>query len=160
MADVLISGGGLAGSALAILLGRRGLKVELFERGRFPREKPCGEGLMPAGVAVLNRLGVAEAVGGATFHGVRYHVRNRIAEGRFPVTGGLPVFGYGQRRKHLDQVLFRTAAGVPGVTAYTEARVNARLREHGHVVGLLVNGVPHRAPLTVAADGAIRAYAI
>jgi len=46
MADVLISGGGLAGSTLAILLGRRGLRV---------KEKTCGEGMMPAGVAVLNR---------------------------------------------------------------------------------------------------------
>ncbi len=73
MADVLISGAGVAGSTLAILLGRRGLQVELFERGHFPREKPCGEGLMPAGVAVLNRLGVGEAVGGAPFYGVRYH---------------------------------------------------------------------------------------
>jgi flavin-dependent dehydrogenase len=37
MADVLISGGGVAGSTLAILLGRRGFLVELFERGHFPR---------------------------------------------------------------------------------------------------------------------------
>jgi menaquinone-9 beta-reductase len=154
MADVLISGGGLAGSALAILLGRRGLRVELFECGRFPKEKPCGEGMMPGAVAVLNRLGVAEAVGGAPFCGVRYHVRNRIAEGKFPVTAGLPVFGYGQRRKHLDEVLFRTAAGVPGVTAHMGARVNAPVKEDGRVVGLLVNGEPHRAPLIVAAAGA------
>src|SRR5215471_8789653 len=73
MTDVLIVGGGIAGSALAILLGRQGLSVELFERGRFPKEKACGEGLMPAGVGVLERLGVAEAVGGAPFYGVRYH---------------------------------------------------------------------------------------
>jgi hypothetical protein len=68
MADVLISGGGVAGSALAILLGRRGPQVELFERYCFPKEKPCGEGLMPAGVAVLYRLGVGEAVGDAPFY--------------------------------------------------------------------------------------------
>ena len=48
MPDVLIAGGGIAGSALAIQLGRRGVRIELFERGRFPKEKPCGEGLMPA----------------------------------------------------------------------------------------------------------------
>src|SRR5713101_7712048 len=78
MADVLISGGGVAGSTLAILLGRRGLQVGLFERGRFPKEKPCGEGLMPAGVAVLNRLGVGEAVGGAPFYGVRYHFGKHV----------------------------------------------------------------------------------
>jgi 2-polyprenyl-6-methoxyphenol hydroxylase-like FAD-dependent oxidoreductase len=63
MADVLISGGGVAGSTVAILLGRSGLQVELFEHCHFPREKPCGEGLMPAGVAVLNRLGLGETVG-------------------------------------------------------------------------------------------------
>ena len=51
MTDILIAGGGLAGSAVAIQLGRMGLSVELFERGDFPKEKPCGEGLMPAGVA-------------------------------------------------------------------------------------------------------------
>lgn len=55
--DVLIAGGGLVGSAVAIHLGRLGISAELFERGRFPKEKPCGEGLMPAGVAALKHWG-------------------------------------------------------------------------------------------------------
>ena len=50
VADVLIAGGGIAGATLAVLLGRAGLRVEIYEERRFPREKPCGEGLMPAGV--------------------------------------------------------------------------------------------------------------
>lgn len=108
--DVLIAGGGIAGSTSAILLGRRGPSVELFEQGHFPKEKPCGEGLMPAGVAVLERLELAEAVGGAPFYGVRYHFGGRTAEGRFPEVCGLPIFGRGQRRRHLDEVLFRAAA--------------------------------------------------
>jgi len=81
--DVLIAGGGLVGSAAAIHLGRLGISAELFERGRFPKEKPCGEGLMPAGVAALERLGL-NAEKGAPFNGVRYHVGARVAEGRFP----------------------------------------------------------------------------
>jgi flavin-dependent dehydrogenase len=84
MADVLIAGGGVAGSIVAVMLGRRGLSVELFERGHFPREKPCGEGLMPAGVAVLDRLGLAEAVGGAPFYSVCYHFGGQTAEGSLP----------------------------------------------------------------------------
>jgi len=56
MKDVLIAGAGIAGSALAIHLARRGYSVVLVERSRFPREKPCGEGVMPAGVAALERL--------------------------------------------------------------------------------------------------------
>ena len=58
--DVLIAGGGIAGSTLAVLLGRAGLRVALYEERRFPREKPCGEGLMPAGVRVLHQ---AETLG-------------------------------------------------------------------------------------------------
>ena len=58
MIGVLIAGGGLAGSAAAIHLTRLALSVEVLERGHFPREKPCGEGLMPAGVLALERLGL------------------------------------------------------------------------------------------------------
>jgi len=152
--DVLIAGGGIAGSTLAILLGRRGLSVELHERDSFPREKPCGEGLMPAGVAALERLGIGEAVGGAPFRGVRYHVAGRTIEGRFPRTAGLPAEGRGQRRLVLDRILFEAAAATPGVRAHAGARVEGPLRENGRVVGLVVDGDPRRGRLVVAADGA------
>lgn len=154
MADVLIAGGGIAGSSLAILLGRAGVTVALFEQGRFPREKACGEGIMPPGVAVLDRLGLAGAVGGAPFEGVRYHAGDVVAEGRFPRIEGQPAIGRGQRRRHLDQVLFAAAAATPGVAAFTNARVEAPIVERGRVVGLRVLGEDHHAPLTVAADGA------
>lgn len=157
MVDVAIAGGGIAGSTLAILLGRQGFSVELFERGEFPKEKACGEGLMPGGVAVLQRLGLAEAVGGAPFHGVRFHVSGLVAEGRFPRVPHMPATGYGQRRSHLDHVLFQAAAVTPGVNVHTGTPVSAPLVENGRVVGLLVEGhpepQPHRASLVVAADG-------
>jgi 2-polyprenyl-6-methoxyphenol hydroxylase-like FAD-dependent oxidoreductase len=156
MVDVAIAGGGIAGSTLAVLLGRQGFSVELFERGEFPKEKACGEGLMPGGVAVLQRLGLADAVGGAPFHGVRYHFGDLVAEGRFPRIAHLPATGYGQRRRHLDQTLFRAAAATPGVKVHTGTLVSAPLVENGRVVGLVVDGDahPHRASLVVAADGA------
>jgi len=153
MVDVTIAGGGIAGSVLAILLGRHGFSVELFERGEFPKEKACGEGIMPGGVAVLQRLDLAEAVGGTPFHGVRYHFRGLVAEGRFPRVDGLPAPGYSQRRKHLDHALFRAAAATPGVTAHTGAFVSAPVFEQGRVAGVMVDGQPHRACLVVAADG-------
>jgi flavin-dependent dehydrogenase len=154
MADILIAGGGIAGSALAIMLGRAGLAVELFERGHFPREKPCGEGLMPVGVGVLERLGIADAVSGAPFYGVRYYAGNLVAQGRFPTVAATPAVGRGQRRHHLDHVLFATAATTSGVTAYERTPVEAPLWEHGRVIGLIVAGQQRRAPLVVAADGA------
>lgn len=153
MPDVLIIGGGIAGSILAILLGRQGLTVELFEQGRFPKEKPCGEGLMPAGVAVLRRAGLAEAVGGVPFHGVRYHTNDFTVQGPVPRTHGVAAAGRGQRRWYLDEVLFRTARDTRGVTTYTGTRVDQLLRERGRVVGAVVAGKPRRADLVVAADG-------
>jgi len=127
--------------------------VELFERGEFPKEKACGEGLMPGGIAVLQRLGLAEAVGGAPFHGVRYHFGRVVAEGRFPRIAHVPATGYGQRRSYLDETLFQAAAATPNVKVHTGSPVSAPLVENGRVVGLVVNGQPHRASLVVAADG-------
>lgn len=154
MTDVAIAGGGIAGSTLAILLGRAGLSVELFERGEFPKEKACGEGLMPGGVAVVERLGLAETALGQPFQGVRYHFGEVVAEGCFPRVSNLPATGYAQRRKYLDQRLFQAAASTPGVIARSGARVSAPLLEHGRVTGVVVDGEPHRAALTIAADGA------
>ena len=154
MVDVAICGGGVAGSALAIQLGRCGLSVELFERDIFPREKPCGEGLMPAGVAVLERLGVVRVAGGAPFQGVRYRLNGQCVEAPFPRVSGHPTYGRGLRRRYLDHLLFQAAAETAGVRAHDGARVERPIWENGRVAGVIVNGEPHRARLVVAADGA------
>ena len=151
--DVLIAGGGIAGSTLAVLLGRAGARVALFEERRFPREKPCGEGLMPAGVAVLRRLGLAEAAGGRPLHGVRYHGFGLSAEAEFPAVAGVPAVALGQRRLHLDRALFEAARATPGVEALQGARVEGALLEDGRAVGLRVDGAVQRGKLVVAADG-------
>jgi 2-polyprenyl-6-methoxyphenol hydroxylase-like FAD-dependent oxidoreductase len=153
MIDVLVAGGGLAGSAAAIQLARIGFSVELFERASFPREKPCGEGLMPAGVAALERIGL-NASAGAPFRGIRWHFRERVAEGRFPDVNGVPSLGRGLRRRDLDCALFELAAETRNVTVHTRTLVEAPLMERGRVVGLIVNGSPRRGRLVIGADGA------
>lgn len=150
---VLIAGGSVAGSSLAIQLGRRGIEVELFERALFPREKPCGEGLMPAGVAVLERMGLDAAAGGVPFHGVRYNFSRFQVEGRFPSQDGKKVVGRGQRRVVLDELLFKTAAATPGVRVHEGISVDGPVVENGRVTGLIVEGTARRADLVVAADG-------
>jgi flavin-dependent dehydrogenase len=153
MSRVLIAGGGVAGASLAILLGRSGVEVELFERGTFPREKPCGEGLMPAGVAALERMGLASAVGGAPFYGVRYIFPSFKIEGKFPSQNGRQTEGRGQRRLLLDDVLFAAAANTPGVIAHTGVKVDAPIVRSGRVTGLIVDGSVRYGDLVVAADG-------
>jgi flavin-dependent dehydrogenase len=151
--DVLIVGGGVAGSTLAILLGRCGFSVELLERGHFPREKQCGEGLMPAGVAVLERLGLAETVGGVPFYGVRYHFDEYTAEGCFPHACGHPHCRAGTKAETSRQGAVRNGSGDDGCESSHRTRMDAPLCENGHITGVLVHVEPMRDRLVVAADG-------
>jgi geranylgeranyl reductase family protein len=57
MFDVLVVGGGPAGSTAANLLARKGLRVTLLERERFPRFQ-IGESLLPYNNDVFRRLGI------------------------------------------------------------------------------------------------------
>jgi flavin-dependent dehydrogenase len=154
MTDVIVVGAGPAGASLAVALGRRGLEVELYEQATFPREKACGEGLLPAGVGVLRGLELADDVAGRPLTGVHYHltggsVRSGFGAGNEPS----PPHGIGQKRLHLDATLWAAAARTSGVRATAGARVDELLHERDRVTGVVVNGEPRRACLVVAADG-------
>ena len=56
-ADVVIVGGGPAGSAAAIELSRSGRSVVLLDKATFPRDKCCGDGLTTLALRELEQLG-------------------------------------------------------------------------------------------------------
>ena len=60
-ADIVVIGGGPAGSAAATMLARQGWQVVLLEREQFPRDH-VGESLLPASIPILEELGVLSAV--------------------------------------------------------------------------------------------------
>ena len=59
--DVLVVGGGPAGSTIAALLAQKGRHVVLLEKDRFPRFH-IGESLLPLNLPIFERLGVADDV--------------------------------------------------------------------------------------------------
>lgn len=112
-ADIAIAGAGPAGSALAAMLGRAGVRTVLFDTATFPRDKVCGEGLMPAGAAVLDRLGV-DLQHYAPLRGVTYRV-----PGAGSVSGEFMngTVGRGVRRARFDGALAHIAAETVNVDA-------------------------------------------
>jgi flavin-dependent dehydrogenase len=58
--DVIIAGGGPAGSLAALILARAGKKVLVLEKVPFPRPKVCGYSVNPRSWAVWQRHGLAE----------------------------------------------------------------------------------------------------
>ncbi len=60
--DVIIAGAGPAGGAAAASLASCGASVLLVDRAKFPREKICGDALVPEAMAALDRIGLREIV--------------------------------------------------------------------------------------------------
>jgi 2-polyprenyl-6-methoxyphenol hydroxylase-like FAD-dependent oxidoreductase len=64
-ADIVIVGGGVAGSTMAAVLAREGLGVTVIEREPVFRDKVRGEGIHPWGYREAKRLGLEPAFAAA-----------------------------------------------------------------------------------------------
>ena len=83
--DVLVVGGGPAGSTIAALLAERGRRVVLVEKDHHPRFH-IGESLLPQNLPLFDRLGVRAEVEKSSIrkHGIEfvspYHGKLKAAE--------------------------------------------------------------------------------
>jgi menaquinone-9 beta-reductase len=152
--DVIVVGARCAGSPLATLLAKRGLRVCLVDRDDFPSDTPSTHGIQPVGVEILGRLGVLDRIREVApplesaflafdEHRVRVEDAARIT--------GSPMFS--ARRVTLDAILL-DAARAAGAEIRTKATVTGLLTSAGRVVGVETTKGSLRAPLVVGADGA------
>lgn len=100
----LIIGGGPAGCAAAISLGRAGVTPELIERSEAPHDKVCGGFLGWDALAALERLGIDVAALGA-----RPIRRLRLIAGHRQIDTLLPWAAAGLSRRTLDAALLAAA---------------------------------------------------
>lgn len=112
--DVLVIGGGPAGSTAATLLVERGYQVTLLEKAHHPRFH-IGESLLPANLPLLERLGVADAVKaiGMEKWGAEFVSPQHDHQQRFEFADAwdksMPM-AYQVRRAEFDEILIRNAA--------------------------------------------------
>ena len=141
--DVLILGGGPAGSTAGALLAASGLETVILEGDRFPRFH-VGESLLPHTLPLLDRLGVHDAVralphtrrkDGATFvtHDGSRHVVYWFEDAFAPA---LP-HAYQVRRDEFDAALLANAAA-KGAEIHEGRRAIAPRWEGKRLVGVVV----------------------
>jgi 2-polyprenyl-6-methoxyphenol hydroxylase-like FAD-dependent oxidoreductase len=150
--DIVIVGAGPAGLATAIAFGSRAFRVLVCERGELPKDKACGEGLMPSGLRHLRALGIAPESLPDTeswpFVGIRYISANgRLAQASFSEGPGL-----GIRRARLSAALLERAAALKTVQIRERAQVELRGQDES-AVELAVDGEAMRSKIVVGADG-------
>jgi geranylgeranyl reductase family protein len=152
-ADVAIVGAGPAGAVAALVLARAGLDVVLIDRAPFPRDKACGDGLMPDALAALRALGLADrALAGA----------RRLAALRLCAPNGTAITLNGEfavvPRERFDACLCEAAVEA-GARFLRPVRVVAPIDDDGGVAGV-VGETPDgetvlvHARMTVLATGA------
>jgi geranylgeranyl reductase family protein len=148
--DVLVIGSGPAGSAAAIACARGGLRVVLADRRPFPRDKVCGDALIPDALQALDELGLRERV---------LSVAHRVTAVRIYAPNGRHTTLNGEcacvPRAVLDEVL-RSAAAESGATFVAPARALAPVETNRVVVGARL-GRDGAAPLAITAGTTILA---
>ena len=154
--DVIVVGGGLAGSSLAILLGRAGRGGRALRAARLPPGQGLRRGA-DAGRAwrCWRALGLLDRAGGARFRGIRYRGFGRCLQADFPDRPtaspalGLAATPAAPRRRPVRDRPGHRPTSWPTRAAGSTARWSSA----GGSQGVRVEGQTRRAALVVAADG-------
>lgn len=157
--DLIVVGAGPGGSSTAYYAARAGLNVLLLDRQEFPRDKPCGDGLMPHAAEEVSLMGLGDWLD-ETHHGkfsgfTIYTKTAHLRQGVPPTLHG--PHGYVIKREEADAKLLERATEA-GAEFRSGVRATEPLRSTtGTVTGVEAteNGERLRfeAPLVVAADG-------
>jgi geranylgeranyl reductase family protein len=152
MYDALVIGAGPAGSAAAWALATGGLRVALVDAQAFPRDKVCGDGLIPDALGAIDRMGLTAAVEAASI---------RLHELRVYAPDGSTVSLDGDfrcvPRIQLDDVLVSAAAGA-GADVMQQRTATRPLFDGNQVAGAILKSDAGeetiRARVTLLATGA------
>jgi flavin-dependent dehydrogenase len=159
MYDVVVVGGGPAGSATATGFAAQGRSVLVLDAARFPRHKACAEYVSPGGAALLQRLGALERLIGCGRGRWLVGMQIQAPDGRCHLLGyrdqaGIQQQGLSVSRLDLDATLLDVARR-RGATVRDGCRARQLCWSDHRVTGVVTaKGERIAAELVVGADGA------
>lgn len=163
--DIIIVGAGPAGSAAAYFFTKLGLDVWLLDNNKFPRAKPCGDGIGPRAVKMLHQIGLGDWLKEKDFYRID-KMRIISNSGRFVVseTSGYDFpfpYGYVIRRDVFDERLVHLAT-TAGAELRENFHVTSYLKQSGRITGIKgryqEKDVEINSRLVVAADGSAGSF--
>jgi menaquinone-9 beta-reductase len=157
--DLVVVGAGPGGSSTAYHATKAGLNTLLLDRQEFPRDKTCGDGLMPHAASEVALIGLADWLDEphhGKFTGFSIYTRTAFLRQNVPPSLHGPR-GYVVRRQETDAKLLERA-----ISAGAHFRAGARATDlvrssSGEVAGLeatqMGESMRFEAPIVVVADG-------
>jgi flavin-dependent dehydrogenase len=147
--DVLIVGGGPAGSSCAWALRHSGLDVAIIDKQIFPRDKVCGGWITPHVLTALD-LDPADYAQGRVFQPITGFKVGRIGAGSPVKADYCKPVSYGIRRREFDEYLLRRSGACvhEGVGFTTLERAGPQWIVNGNLhARLIVGAAGHFCPV-------------
>ena len=158
--DAVVVGARCAGSATAMLLARRGLRVLMIDRSHYGTDTLSTHALMRGGVLQLHRWGILErirAAGTPVIHEASFHYADDIVNVAIKPQTGIDGL-YAPRRTVIDALLVDAARDAGVEVAFETRLIDLVRRDDGRVSGVRLSrrDAPERqvtADLVIGADG-------
>ncbi len=157
--DLVVVGAGPGGASTAYHAARAGMNTLLVDRQEFPRDKTCGDGLMPHAASEVALMGLSDWLDEpqhGRFTGFSIYSATALLEQKVPPTLHGP-HGYVARREETDAKLLERAVSA-GARLQSRTRATDLVRSSsGQVTGIEAENsdasMRFDAPLVVVADG-------